>query len=197
MSRQALLTSLCMGSLLLFACGELPDSSASSWASSLGALTGSRLLLTQSQVPWQLSVLGLSEAALRQRSGDPPGPATSALTTVAIKLRMQSQDLQHTIPDLLATQAPTYSAEQAQDALFYHMAAAGYLQVGETPVRPRAAYVEMTTNREQCVDLVFVFALARRDLARATMTRFVVDKAFFLSQPVEFVLPATQLLDPS
>jgi hypothetical protein len=113
---------------------------------------------------------------------------------VTIKLRLQALDPQRSLSDLLAVQAPHYSPEQAQNALFYHMAEAGYLQLAGQVVRPQAAYVEMTTQRDQSLDIVFVFALPRKELRSEATVHFVVDKAFFLSQPVGFTLPSAQLL---
>jgi hypothetical protein len=151
--------------------------------------------LKQTQEPWQLSVECLSERKLFALADEGKfSPVDPHFTTVAVKLRVQSQNSQSTIPDLLAQQVPLYSTAQAQDALFYHMAKAGYLQVQGKQVYPQAAYSEMTTQREKCVDLVFVFSLPRQALVQRVPIKFVLDKAFFLAQPVEFVLSATQLL---
>jgi hypothetical protein len=168
----------------------------------LPAFFGKSTSLEQSQAPWRLTLQSLSEAQLLDADGigeskSPASSASSPTTTVTLKLRLQSQDPTLRIADLLQTQAPSYSSEQAQNALFYHMTEAGYLQLADKDVRPVTAYVEMTTQREQYLDIVFVFSLARPALEQASAVRFVLDKAFFLSQPVEFTLPAAQLLPAS
>ncbi len=170
--------------------------------SPFAALAGKGALLEQTQTPWHLTVEGLSEEKL-YRLGHaseavfPAAASSAATTTVAVKLRLQSQDSKLPVAELLQLQAPTYSPEQAQNALFYHMAEAGYLQLTGTSVHPVTAYVEMTTQRDQCVDIVFIFSLARPVLEQARTAEFILDKAFFLSQPVEFALPAAQLLPAS
>lgn len=187
----------CTG-LVLAGCGNPIASNESGWPYLL-SLVRNETSLKQTQVPWCLAVQGLSEEKLRLLSAESESNSsvvatTSATTTVAVKLRLQSQDPKLQIADLLQNQAPTYSPDKIQDALFYHMAEAGYLQVAGNDVRPVTAYVEMTTQRDQCVDIVFIFALTRLALERVNTAKFIVDKAFFLSQPVEFTLPTAQLL---
>jgi hypothetical protein len=182
-------------------CGNSTAVAESKW-SFLSAFFSKSSSLEQNQAPWRLTLQSLSEAQLLdagsiEESRPAASSASSPTTTVAFKLRLQSQDPALRIADLLQTQAPAYSSEQAQNALFYHMAEAGYLQLADKDVRPVTAYVEMTTQREQYLDIVFVFSLARPALEQASTVRLVLDKAFFLSQPVEFTLPAAQLLSAS
>lgn len=159
-----------------------------------GSAASETAVLTQVQDPWQLSIECLPEQQLLSlaREGGRT-PVNPSLTTVAVKLRIRGQHTQATMTELLARQAPHYSAAQAQDALFYHMAEAGFLQVQQERVYPKAAYTEMTTQREQSVELVFVFNVPRRAIVPNAEVKFILNNAFFLTQPIEFAVPATYL----
>ena len=187
--------------LALSGCSDSVATGESKWAF-FSSFSRKPVPLEQTQTPWRLTLQGLSEVQLLNLGSVTESRAVAPLTsspttTVAIKLRLQSQDPTLRIADLLQTQAPDYSPDQAQNALFYHMAEAGYLQLADKDMHPVTAYVEMTTQRDQYLDIVFVFSLARPALKHADTVRFVLDKAFFLSQPVEFTLPAAQLLSAS
>jgi hypothetical protein len=189
------------GLVALPGCSSSTAETGSKWHF-LSVFFGKSTSLEQSQAPWRLTLQGLSEAQLLDANGigeskSPASSTSSPTTTVALKLRLQSQDPALRIADLLQTQAPSYSPDQAQNALFYHMSEAGYLQLAGKDMHPVTAYVEMTTQRDQYLDIVFVFSVARPALEHADTVRFVLDKAFFLSQPVEFTLPAAQLLSAS
>jgi hypothetical protein len=153
--------------------------------------------LAQTQGPCQLDVQCLSEKDLLQLSRSDTTTTAKIerpLTTVAIKLRVQSTDAAVKMPELLSIQAPQYSYSEAQNALFYHMAEAGYVQLAGKRIPAQTAYAEMTMERERWVDIVFIFTLPRQELSKVGLVTFVLDKAFFLTQPVAFALPASQLL---
>lgn len=185
--------------LILMSCNDLRSSDRDA-PSSLFDFSIDKIVVEHTQAPWHLAAECLSEDKLLNLGGEPSAnkiTASSSNVTVAVKLRLEGQNTKLPLTQLLQSQAPTYSLEQAQDKLFYHMAEAGYLRFAESNVHPVTAYVEMTTQREQSIDIVFIFSLARPSLKQDRPIRFVLDKAFFLSQPVEFMLPSAQLLTPS
>jgi len=153
------------------------------------------LVLQQAQAPWSLTLRYLPEAYLQATQGGPPTTVTyTASTTATFKLRLKSQNPGVSVPALLAEAGSPLSLEQQQSTLFYHMQEAGYLQLDQTRLQPLAAYVEITPQGEQYVDLVFTFPVTTTQLQQASELTFVLDKAFFLTQPVRFSFAVADLL---
>jgi hypothetical protein len=189
----------CLSCLIFMSCNDLRSLDRDA-PSSIFDFSIDKIVVEHTQDPWHLAAECLSEDKLLNLSGEANTKritASSPNVTVAVKLRLEGQNPKLPLTQLLQSQAPTYSLEQAQDKLFYHMAEAGYLRFAKSDVHPITAYVEMTTQREQSIDIVFIFSLARLSLKQDRIIRFVLDKAFFLSQPVEFILPSDQLLTSS
>lgn len=160
--------------------------------------TTRNLAQEQTQGPIHLTLHCLPERRLpaTNKESIAVAPLAEQPATATIKLRLQSQDAQLALSEILQAQSPNLSPEQVQNTLFYHMDDAGYLQVGESRIRPAAAYVEMTSQADEYLDIIFVFSLAHEPMHQSSAT-FVLNKAFFLSQPVRFSLSQNQLLATS
>ncbi|MBO0361135.1 hypothetical protein J0X19_24465 [Hymenobacter sp. BT186] len=157
------------------------------------------LLITQEQGPYVLTAKYLPSAyltALEQPTAGAPqaSPAGTSSVPVAIfKLRVASKNPTSSVQGLLRETVTLLTPDEQQHALFYQMQQAGYLQVGSQRVRPIAAYVEMTPQREQYLDIVFTFSLHDAPLPAASEVTFVLDKAFFLAYPVRFAFAAENI----
>lgn len=176
-------------------------SSCSFFPSPLGAIPDQEVLasaagstLRQEQNPWILTLTRVPENrekvtfTANNRSSNIDSPAGLARITV-FKLRVESLDPRTSIPALLQQTAGQYSVDQQQSLLFYHMEKAGYLRVGKSKIRPVSAYVEMTTQRDRYLDIVFTFASRGVTVSDSPDIEFILDNVFFIPAPVHFALP--------
>jgi hypothetical protein len=156
------------------------------------------LVLKQDKEALSFTLKYLPESYLRALDPatlTPPAQAVSAAPMVAVfKLRLQGRDSRASLPALFQQASTPLSADEQQNQLFYHMAEAAHLQLGNQQLRPLAAHVEMSPHREQYVDIVFTFSVDKSAMRDASEAVFVLDRAFFLTEPVRFVFATENIL---
>lgn len=155
----------------------------------------SKQVLQHSQAPWIVTLACVSPSASDLgRQASPSAPSKKSVTGVlSLKVRLASQNSKLALQEVFQQVAPHMSAVEQQNQLFHHMEETSYLKVGNVQYKPVSAYVEMTPRAHEYIDIVFIFSIDRVQLRAVSTIHFVLKDAFFLSQPIQFTLPASTI----
>lgn len=159
------------------------------------SIRSNKQVLQHSQAPWIVTLARVSPSASdpgRQASLS-ASSKTSTTGVLSFKVRLASQNRSLALQEVLQQVAPHMSAVEQQNQLFHHMEETSYLEVGNVKYKPVSAYVEMTPRAHEYIDIVFTLSIDRAQLRAASTTHFVLKDAFFLSQPIQFTLPASTI----